>query len=257
MTEIPWWWIGCAAVAGAGAVIAGMGTLYGFRLAHRCAPGAAVAHEGLQRRDWWIVPSFCDRCGRRLPAMARQPLIGWLFGCVGCGSRGPVLYVSLEAIGALLGGLAWAAYGWSRGLAVMGVLLWIGFASAVAGADRARSTVPLTFSIGLLGLGLVASPVSEWWLRAGAAGAFAGTGLLVLWMEARRRAPPAHGGMGGADVLMAAALGGWLGPWGVCALLGALAVFPVTARSGHGPFGPHVAVSGSVVFGTLLALELF
>ena len=139
----------------------------------------------------------------------------------------------------------------------MGVLLWIGFASAVAGADRARSTVPLTFSIGLLGLGLVVSPVSEWWLRTGAAGTFAGAGLTVVWMGARTRATSTVGTMGGADVLMAAALGGWLGPWGGYALLGALVVFAVTARTGHGPFGPYVVVSGSVVFGTLLALEAF
>lgn len=224
-------------------------------------------------------PSHCPACGHAIRPWHNIPVVGWLLlrgRCADCGIRISPRYPAIEALTALLFGLAL----WRFGLSAEGAIA-VSFSAALiaaAGIDFDHRIIPDEISLGGLALGLSAVPVLralagqglvEAWLYS-ASGALLGGGLLwiVGFVHARLCAlqrrrfehwPDEEGypsageldywvwfpGMGFGDVKLLAMIGTVIGPAGIlpCVIAASGAgllfgvIYGLATRSMGAPFG--------------------
>lgn len=135
--------------------------------------------------------------------------------------------------------LAWPVPPWST-------LVLISFLGLAAEVDRRSSILPDVLTLPLLLAGLVLAPLG---LEQAVLGAVVGFALPVLAGLLLHRVRP--GAMGGGDVKLLMALGAWVGPQGLAAVV--LVALPVFAAeralqgARTGPLGPALALGGVVV----------
>ena len=254
MTSVPalpeLWFAAWLAIAGGfGAFFASAGGLLGWRVAGGCRGRALVA------------PSACEACRAPLRPLAYLPCVGWLAGCRSCRARGHPCWPVIEMAGAWVA----VAAAFAAAPVVLACALAIPLAAFVVGAEIRACRVPRVGSVGLLWIGLLASPVAVLEDRVFAAAFFlaAAAGWAALaarvgpaWLPAR----DAEDLFGAGDVWLTGALGAWLGlgaapPAIALAVLGFLSTAWLRAAR-HGwqpaPFGPWL-LAGIAVF---LALAL-
>jgi len=220
-------------------------------------------------------PSHCPTCGGRIPWYDNVPLVSWVAlrgRCRGCGSRISPRYPLVE----LLGGVLWAAAGWQFGLtaqlpaamifyylllllafidldtrrlpnSLVGLLAACGLMGAVFSQVTGIASVPLASAGG----GLLSQP-----LVSALVGAVASAGLaLVIALVYQRMRKTEGFGMG--DVKLLAAIGIFLGPFGLMVFfLGSAmgAIWGLVAARSTGrsiraafPFGPFLAIAAVLV----------
>ena len=207
-------------------------------------------------------PSHCPACDRPIGWWDNIPLLSYalLLGrCRGCGTAISARYPAVELLSALLWTALWWRWGrmkpegfWFAPACLAGdVLLLIAF------IDCYTRRIPDVLSIGLLVLGLLASPFNPE-LGAGPSrrillsAAGAGAGFIICWgVAALGRFIFKREAMGWGDVLMLAGVGAWGGPLGAydCLVLGSLAGSAFAAvlfisgrvrRRAKIPFGPFL-----------------
>ena len=224
------------------------------------------------------LPSFCEACGRRLSLLSRTPLVGWLFGCRGCGSHGGFFYPLAEWLAAWIMALSVLTFGFPDALVILfGCMLW----AAAAASDRVSLSVSMPLSMLLFWLGLLASPFAELGARVtGAFFLFAVPVVVPLWRALRSKprpvpsprverdddppstdppvplpsdplagdaVPPALP-LGEGDWLALASLGAWLGCYpAVAALVIASLLFVVSHPAGRpGAFLPSLSAGAAL-----------
>lgn len=211
--------------------------------------------------------SQCPRCRRPIAAFDNVPLLSWLLlggRCRGCRAPIGLRYPLVEAlVGAFGAALAWRWPGqplWTAAALAAG-----GALAAVAFIDWDTFLIPDVLSLGLLGAGILLSPVNP--LLAGqgparplwsALGAF--SGFALCWAAAALgEAAFKKEAMGGGDVKLLAAVGAWSGALGAfdCLILGSLfgSVYGVALlatgrirRQEPIPFGPFLSAGAAVNF---------
>lgn len=211
-----------------------------------------VIHR-VPRRESIVWPaSHCPECGAAIAPRDNVPVVSYLLlrgRCRNCKARIPARYPVVEALTAVLFGLA--AYDFGISLELASALVLLGTLVVLAGTDLSHRILP-NVVIGpatVAGLALsIASEPLRWWVYVVSAVAVA-AGLFALAL-----AYP--GGMGMGDVKMGGMLGAFLGPYAalavfVGALAGALvggalmAVGRIRRRSAL-PFGVFLAFGGVV-----------
>ena len=157
------------------------------------------------------VRSRCRACRTALGARDLVPILSWLASkgrCRHCGAPIGSAFALLEA-GCLALALALAAVH-PPGLALLAQALAAWLALACALADAHHRVVPAPLMTGLWVAGTAAGQlagVTPLEAAVGAGACAATVGLAAVPQSLRRRAPA----LGGADVLLAGALGAWLG----------------------------------------------
>ncbi|HEY3314281.1 MAG TPA: prepilin peptidase [Bacillota bacterium] len=209
-----------------------------------------------------LPPSHCPACGERLRPWDLVPVISYLTlggRCRYCrapiSARYPLVELATGALFTLVFVVRGPTPGLAAGLVIVSLML------AVAAVDLEHQRIPnqLTFTgvgiglvLGLFGLvGQAGAGLPGLW--ASLLGAIVGGGfLLVIGLVS-------HGGMGGGDVKLGAAIGallGWLpGLFGILlgfvigAVIGlALIVTRVRGRRDAIPFGPFLALGTIISF---------
>lgn len=214
--------------------------------------------------------SHCPQCGRPVRWYDNVPVVSWVLlraKCRSCGRPISVRYPIIEALSGVLWGMAWVRFGftWKTPFAIglfyllmilaaidldtyrlpnklVGLLAAIGGVGVIGSAVSGRSAVPLLGDgdpvVGAL-VGVVAS---------------AGLALMIagIYAVVRKRE-----GFGMGDVKLLAALGLFLGTYGVLVLfvasvIGAGVGIWAATRSDQGlaakiPFGPYLAAGAVLV----------
>jgi leader peptidase (prepilin peptidase) / N-methyltransferase len=248
------------------ALVFGFGLLIGSFvnvLIHRLPRMVMAEHtaEGnAQRYDLCWPASHCPQCKTPLKIWHNIPLFSfaWLKGrCGFCSHAIGVQYPVIE----FSTGLIWLLCTWHWGLSAAG-FCWAGFATvllALSVIDWQTTLLPDDLTQSLVWCGLMASalgwlplplPQSVW-------GAVMGYSSLWLVATAFERITGKQG-MGAGDFKLLAALGAWLGPLALLpvvmlaslsgAMVGLTLKFTHRLRDdGYVPFGPFLAVAGSLV----------
>lgn len=209
--------------------------------------------------------SHCPQCKTTLPPHHLVPVLSWLLlrgRCAHCQARIPVRYPVVELLSALLAWGSWHSLGWTPEAAAAFLFLETLLVATLIDWDSQwlpdLVTLPLMWA-GILLASLGWSPVAlsldlaVW----GAVG-----GYLFLWiMAALFKLFTGKDGLGGGDTKLLAALGAWLGPMVLPAilllssLLGLLMAFWLRWRrkqQGTFPFGPALSLAGVVYFAQAL-----
>lgn len=215
-----------------------------------------------------VVPrSRCPACGHPITALENIPVLSWLHlrgRCSACAAPIPVRYPIIEAVTALLSGLAIWHYGVS--FAGLGALILTWFMVSLAMIDIDTQLLPDNMTLPLLWLGLLFNLFGVFAsLQSAVIGAMAGYGVLwaVFWAF---KLATGKEGMGYGDFKLLAALGAWFG-WHsltgivlLSSLVGAVVgiALIVLARRGREvpmPFGPYLAGAGllTLYFGHAIA----
>lgn len=205
--------------------------------------------------------SHCPSCETPLGWIENVPLLSWLAQrgrCRHCAAPISWRYPLLEALGALAAALAVWRFGVTVDAALAAGVLLALLALAVIDAETGllpdRITLPLLWA-GLIAAGAGYGPGALQAAAAAAAGylAFEGLNLACRLMTGRD-------GMGGGDSKLAAAMGAWLGPFGLAwALLAAFAAGALyglakkasklsdqsSVEANELPFGPWLAGSAA------------
>ncbi len=222
---------------------------------------AVVAIRGTAQASPLYGRSRCDSCRRVLSFWELIPIASHLMlrgRCQSC--RAPINHIQLIAE------LAGAAVGLTAALAVpakeLGPALWLGWLLCLLAIfDIRNGTLPLLLTLTLLGTGLLNAVLQarDYPLDAaiGAAVGFLALALLAVGYRFLR----GKEGMGGGDILLAAGLGAWIGPYALpytllgAALLGITFIVIDDGMSGQQPrsdesipFGPWLAISGWATF---------
>ncbi|MBI4375023.1 MAG: prepilin peptidase [Elusimicrobia bacterium] len=223
----------------------------------------------LPREQSVVAPgSRCPRCGVSIRFYDNVPVFGWLWlggRCRSCRAKISLRYPLIELLTAVLcAGLWWR---WRPDLAWSAAAMVVAAALvAVAFIDWDHFIIPDELSLGLLGLGLLASPINpllwgEHWLArlgSGLLGAAAGFGMCWLTAEMGERLFKKEA-MGGGDIKLMAAVGAWTGVLGAfdCLMIGSFlgAVYGLSLmarrrlkRSDPIPFGPFLSASALLNF---------
>jgi leader peptidase (prepilin peptidase)/N-methyltransferase len=231
----------------------------------------------LPREESIVSPgSRCPKCRRAILWRDNLPIVGWLLiggRCRFCRARVSARYPAVELATAVLFLGLWLRWSdrpaWAVAAAAATAML-----VAVALIDWDTFTIPDELSLGLLALGVAASPLNPylrdaglpWWqpflysIRGAAIGfsicfAVAEIGERLFGKEA----------MGGGDVKLLAAVGAWTGGLGafdclmVASLIGSVYGVALIARrrlkrSDPIPFGPVLAAAATFNFFVLLPL---
>ena len=213
LEHVPPAWIGVLAAV--------LGLVFGS-FAGMCAYRLPL-HKGIVKER-----SHCPGCGAKIPAWRNIPVLSHVLQrgrCAACQRRIHWRYLYCEALCALLVWACWRKFGLTSSLPAGAVLC--GFLVLLSAIDLEHCRLPDRLTLPLLWMGLLFSlstPEAPFASPADAiAGAIAGYGLLwlvdALWRRLGKRAA-----FGGGDLKLLAALGAWLGPYGV---FGALAVAAV------------------------------
>jgi len=196
-------------------------------------------------------PSACPACGARVAWYDNVPVVSWLVlrgRCRGCAARIPARYPLVELAGALCALVGIWRFGWTlEGLAAAVFLLVL---LDVAVIDWEHMVIPHTLSVGGMALGLVFALAGRGDPGRALTGAALGAGL-VLAVSGAWRLLRGMWGMGFGDVMLMGAVGMFLGPWGVPAVLfgGALLGTLWVLAAGRG----RLAGTAKLPFGTFLA----
>lgn len=256
---------------------------------HRVPRGESIVHPR----------SRCPGCGGAIAAFDNVPVFSWLLlrgRCRSC--RAPISgrYPLVE----LATGVVFVAIAIGQGASAP-TILWWGFASALiaaAGIDFDERWIPDSISLGGIAAGLALMPLARWLaaedyasaLRSALAGAALGGGLLWIVGFAHARVSQALGrefehwpgegealpkfasldywtwfpGLGFGDVKLMAAVGAFLGPFGVIETIVLSAFFglllglaPLLARGAlDKPFGFGPAIALAAIVATVLPVQL-
>lgn len=217
--------------------------------------------RALPRLDLQQPGSHCPSCGHRLRWKELIPVLSWLWlrgRCSACGTP-----LAVRMLGVELGcGLLFMAMGWRWDWQPV-ALIWAAWGAALVALaliDWDTLLLPDSLTLGLVWAGLAVA----WWgwtipLPDAVAGAIAG--YLSLWaVAAAFERLTGRVGMGEGDFKLLAALGAWLGPALlvavvlVASLSGLLAGLVMkhrgTLREGEFvPFGPFLVAGGLIVLG--------
>jgi len=209
-------------------------------------------------RDLSVVapPSACPGCGRRIAWYVNVPVLSWLLlrgRCRGCGMRIAWRYPAVELAGAACALVGLGRFGATvEGLAA-GVFLLLMLDIAVI--DWEHMIIPHTLSIAGLVLGFALAMGGALDPVRALLGAATGAGVIFtvsgLWRLVR-----GMWGMGFGDVMLMGAIGMFLGPVGIPAVLfgGALLGTLWAVGAGRGklrgtaklPFGTFLAAAAGV-----------
>lgn len=231
------WWLPLTAAAWLGACLGSFANVLVYRLPRNLSV---------------VGPrSFCPCCRATVAWYDNVPLLSWCLlraRCRRCGARIPVRYFLLELAGglSLMAGVlrfGFNATGAGAGLFLLAMV-------AVALIDWEHMIIPHTLTIAVAAVGLAAAAGGPPGTAVAAWGAVAGAGV-VLAVSLLYRAVRGVPGMGGGDVMLMGAIGTFVGPWGVPAVLfaGALLGTAYAFAAGRGA----VAGSAKLPFGTFLA----
>ena len=207
-----------------------------------------------ERRSLWAPASACPGCGNAIAWRDNIPLLSFLMlrgRCRACGAPISWRYPMVEALTAVLFGLAWIAFGSNPVDFVVAATLLAALV-AITLIDLRYQIIPDAITLpGVLAgfLASLASPRVSW--LESAAGILLGGGLFVGVIVLSR------GGMGGGDLKLGAMLGAFLG-WSallvalfVAVVLGGVSAVALLAsgrfaRKDAIPFGPFLALGGAV-----------
>lgn len=200
-------------------------------------------------------PSHCTKCDRQLTPLDLVPVFSYLFlrgKCRSCGEKIHWVYPLIEAITAVLFGLAFWQLGFAPELII--AILFISLLVIITVSDIAYMLIPdkvlLPFAAVLLVLRLFV-PLDPWWDSL--LGAIVGFGILFLI------AIVSKGGMGGGDIKLFFVIGLVLGTSGAlmtlffASLIGAVAGIIQLRIKKQGrktpvPFGPSIAIGAVIVY---------
>lgn len=200
-------------------------------------------------------PSHCTKCDRQLTPLDLVPVFSYLFlrgKCRSCGEKIHWVYPLVEAITAVLFGLAFWQLGFTPELII--AILFISLLVIITVSDIAYMLIPdkvlLPFAVVLLVLRLFV-PLDPWWDSL--LGAVVGFGILFLI------AIVSKGGMGGGDIKLFFVIGLVLGTGGAlmtlffASLIGAVAGIVQLRIKKQGrktpvPFGPSIALGAVIVY---------
>lgn len=235
----------------------------------------------LPRGESLVSPgSHCPRCGRPIRWYDNVPVVSWLVlrgRCRDCGEPIKWRYPLVEALSAALWALAGVRFGATAATAAAVVLFYLLLVLTFIDLDTFRLPNPLVGALAVVGLmgaiysqvsGVVAAPligvaregILSNPLAAAGAGLLLGAGVTSA-IAAVYGAARGKTGLGAGDVKLLGAMGIFLGPYVLMALmigsvLGAVVGIVAARRSGESlaahkvPFGPYLA-AGCVV--TVLA----
>jgi leader peptidase (prepilin peptidase)/N-methyltransferase len=201
--------------------------------------------------------SHCSHCKAPVRWHDNIPFLSFLLlrgHCRACGHGFGAKYLLLELGGAVAGVLSVWLFGWSREAGLCFLLL--AFLLALSAIDLEEMLLPDLLVLPLLPAGLLFQSLYGDGLTDGILGAAAA--FAVMWAIGAAYGLLRHAeGLGGGDVKLAGALGGWLGILKIpFFLLGAFAAGVVVMGSvllltrSHSraplPFGPFLAASGAL-----------
>jgi len=211
--------------------------------------------------------SSCPHCGSLVRWFDNVPVISWLLlraRCRACHSPISPRYPIVELLSALLWLVAALFFGVGPQAIIVGIFFWVLLVLSFIDIDTMRLPNPIVGA--LAAVGLAAAVVSQFWgtlsvplagsqqpLVSALLGALLGAGLsgivAAVYSGVRGRA-----GFGMGDVKLLGAMGLFLGPYVLLALMtgsviGTVYGIAVAARTGSGlqskiPFGPFLAVGG-------------
>lgn len=206
--------------------------------------------------------SHCDHCQRRLGMADLMPVLSFLLRrgrCRTCGAAIDPIHLMAELGGAVVGGLAVLA---GEGLVEILVSALFGWQLlALALLDARHFWLPLRF-VGLLATSAALLPVTAFeepvarLVLSQIAGGALGFAILaapaIAYRVLRKRE-----GLGAADPLLLAAIGLWLGPFGVVLTLLLAAAGGLAAALVLHLFGCKVDGQSVLPLGTLMALSAY
>ncbi|MCC6916828.1 A24 family peptidase [Nitrosomonas sp.] len=205
-----------------------------------------------------VPGSGCPQCGHKISALENIPIISYLFlrgQCANCRARIPISYPLVEALTAVLSGLAAWHFGFSAILPAALIFIWAMI--VLTFIDLNTQLLPDSITLPLLWIGLIINLNNSFAdIHSAVIGAVAGYLTLwsVFWLF---KLLTGKEGMGYGDFKLLAAIGAWLG-WQllplvilfssvVGAVVGSVLILTVN-RSGNAtlPFGPYLAGGGLV-----------
>ncbi len=202
--------------------------------------------------------SHCPACAQPISALQNIPLASYLVlrgKCAACGTRISPRYPLIEALSGIAG--AYAAWHFGFGLAAFAAMAFLWCMIALAFIDFDTQLLPDSITLPLVWAGLLLNlPGTFVDLASAVVGAVAG--YLSLWcVYWGFRFATGKEGMGFGDFKLLAAIGAWVG-WQMLPLVvlassfvGAVAGIALMVFARHGrnvpiPFGPYLAVAGTV-----------
>lgn len=205
-----------------------------------------------------IPGSGCPQCGHKISILENIPIISYLFlrgQCSGCNTRIPFSYPLVEALTAILSGLAAWYYGFD-GL-LFAILIFVWAMIVLTFIDLNTQLLPDSITQPLLWTGLIVNLNNGFTdIHSAVIGAVAG--YLALWsVYWLFRLLTGKEGMGYGDFKLLAAIGAWLG-WQLLLLVilfssvvGAVVGTILILSGGHSknmtlPFGPYLAGGGLI-----------
>lgn len=231
-----------------------------FQEKHWLFPEQAQSILDQPRLGLALPGSLCPHCRTPIRFYHNLPLIGWLAlrgkaHC--CGGPISIRYPLVEALGALLGFLAYSAHGATPYAALLAIVLWVLLASSMV--DLAVFLLPdrLTYFILFSGLGASLFGISSLEPRQSFLGILVGYSSLEL-LRIGARLLLRKEAMGQGDPKLLAALGAFLGPTllipvlliaSIFGLLGGLAIQRSRGQAASAPipFGPFLALGGAAM----------
>lgn len=205
-----------------------------------------------------IPGSGCPQCGHKISVLENIPIISYLFlrgQCSGCRARIPFSYPLVEALTAMLSGLAAWHFGFSAIL--FAVLIFIWAMIVLTFIDLNTQLLPDSITQPLLWAGLIVNLNNGFTdIHSAVIGAVAGYLTLwsIFWLF---KLLTGKEGMGYGDFKLLAAIGAWLG-WQllplvilfssvVGAVIGSVLILTVKRfRNTTLPFGPYLAGGGLI-----------
>jgi leader peptidase (prepilin peptidase)/N-methyltransferase len=207
-----------------------------------------------ERRSLWAPASACPGCGNAIAWYDNVPVLSFaaLGGrCRACAAPISWRYPLVEALTAVLFGLAWIVFG-GHLVDFLSAAVLLAALVAITVIDLRYQIIPDAITLPGVLAGVLASLASHrvsWFDSAG--GMLVGAGLFVAVIVLSR------GGMGGGDLKLGAMLGAFLG-WKallvalfVAIVLGGASALALLAsgkfaRKDAIPFGPFLALGGAV-----------
>lgn len=205
-----------------------------------------------------IPGSGCPQCGHKISILENIPIVSYLFlrgQCSGCHTRIPFSYPLVEALTAILSGLA--AWHFGFGGLLFAVLVFVWAMIVLTFIDLNTQLLPDSITQPLLWTGLIVN-LNNGFTDVHSAVVGAVAGYLTLWsVYWLFRLLTGKEGMGYGDFKLLAAIGAWLG-WQLLPLVilfssvvGAVVGTVLILSAGHSknmtlPFGPYLAGGGLI-----------
>ncbi len=224
----------------------------------QCAELRGEQIKALPAYNLAIPGSGCPQCGHKISILENIPIISYLFlrgQCSGCHTRIPFSYPLVEALTAILSGLA--AWHFGFGGLLFAVPVFVGAMIVLTFIDLNTQLLPDSITQPLLWTGLIVN-LNNGFTDVHSAVVGAVAGYLTLWsVYWLFRLLTGKEGMGYGDFKLLAAIGAWLG-WQLLPLVilfssvvGAVVGTVLILSAGHSknmtlPFGPYLAGGGLI-----------